>query len=113
MRRLFENLCPQEAVALLFNVVVDDAGELFLPDLQPVDAHVVLDVLERASVTVDGRSEMLEARNELALFGFRVEDEAFVKRSSDALHQLLSNAVLQQLLRVDLNTNTFMKTSVT
>jgi hypothetical protein len=36
------DLGSQKAVALLLNVVVDDAACLLLEHLQPVDAHIVL-----------------------------------------------------------------------
>ena len=36
------NACQKEAVALLLNIVVDDARDLLLPNLEPVDANVVL-----------------------------------------------------------------------
>ena len=90
----------------MLDVVVNNARQLLLPNLQTVDADVVLDVFERASVAVDRRSELFETRNQLALLGFCVEDEAFVKRASDALYQLLANAILKQLLRIDLFVST-------
>lgn len=60
------NLGPEEAVALLLHVVVDDAGNLLLPDLQAVDADVVLDILERAIEAVHGGSHFLQLGHQLA-----------------------------------------------
>ena len=51
-------LDSEEAVALLLDVIVDDPRQLFLPDLQAVDADVVLDILKRASVAVDRRLKL-------------------------------------------------------
>ncbi len=40
----FVHLLFQEGVALLLHVEADDAPELFLPDFEPVNVHVVADV---------------------------------------------------------------------
>lgn len=60
------NLGPEEAVALLLHVVVDDAGNLLLPDLQAIDADVVLDVLEGAIEAVHGGGHFLQLGHQLA-----------------------------------------------
>ena len=46
------NKQTNKPVALLLDVVVDDARQLLLPDLEPVDVHVVLDILKRAPEAV-------------------------------------------------------------
>lgn len=56
-------LCPKEAIALLFHVVVDDTGHLLLPDLQPVDVHIVLDILKRASEPLHLSTKTLQPRS--------------------------------------------------
>lgn len=54
------DLGPEETVALLFHVVVDDAGHFLLPDLKAVYAHIVLDVLERPVETIHGGGHLLQ-----------------------------------------------------
>lgn len=66
------NLGSEEAVALLLHVVVDDPGNLLLPDLQAVDADVVLDVLERAIEAVHGGSHFLQFGHQLARLEKRI-----------------------------------------
>ena len=39
-------LCPEKAVTLLLNVVIDDSRHLLLPDLESVDVDVVLNVFK-------------------------------------------------------------------
>ena len=86
----------------MLHVVIDDSRQLLLPDLEAVDVDVVLDVLERAPVAVDGRLELRQPQHQLALLRFRVEYEAVVKRRRHALHELLAYSVFEQLLGVDL-----------
>lgn len=68
------DLGPEEAVALLLHVIVDDAGNFFLPDLQAVDADVVLNVLEGAIEAVHGGGHFLQLGHELAGLGKRTHD---------------------------------------
>lgn len=54
------DLCPEETVALLLHIVVDDARHFLLPDFKAIDADIVLDVLERPVKSVHGGSHLLQ-----------------------------------------------------
>ncbi len=58
-------LGPEEAVAFLFHVVVDDAGHFLLPDFKAVDADIVLDVLKRPVEPVHGGRHVLQLGHQL------------------------------------------------
>ena len=98
-----EDLLLDERVALLLDVVVDDARELLLPDLEAVDVHIVLDVLERSSKAVDLLGQLVEASVELVVRGARVELQLSVQRFDNLEHELFAYAVLEQLLGVDVD----------
>ena len=49
----------------LFDVEVDDPRQLLLPDPQPVQVDVVLDVLEGASEAVHPATQLLQLRRQL------------------------------------------------
>ena len=67
IRNLLPNthLGPEEAIALLFHVVVDNPGELLLPDLQPVYVDIVLDVLERPPESIHDGSQAFQLGHQL------------------------------------------------
>ena len=66
VRCLESDLGPEEAVAFLLYVVVDDAGHFLLPDLKAVNADVVLDVLKRPVEAVHGSRHVLQLGHQLA-----------------------------------------------
>ena len=79
---------------------VNDARELLLPDLEAVEAGVVLDVLEGAAEAVYLAVESVEPLRQLpARLG--AELELGVQGGDDLLDELLADAVLEQLLRVE------------
>ena len=59
-------LLSQEGVCLLLHVEVDHSGELLLPNLQPRDSHVVLNVLERPPESLHGLAELVQFCRKLA-----------------------------------------------
>ncbi len=40
-------LIPEETIALLFDIVVNNSGHLLLPDFKPVYIDIILNVLKR------------------------------------------------------------------
>lgn len=83
------DLGPEETVALLFHVVVDDAGHFLLPDLKAVYAHIVLDVLERPVETIHGGGHLLQLGHQFT--GLRDTGSLFIPTfSSTAIcHNLI------------------------
>lgn len=77
------DLGPEETVALLFHVVVDDAGHFLLPDLKAVYAHIVLDVLKRPVETIHGGGHVLQLGHQFT--GLRHTQSLFIS----TLYQLL------------------------
>ena len=65
-RRFNPYFCSEEAVALLFYVVVDDTGHLLLPDFETIDVHVVLDIFERPPESIHFSTDFHQSRNQLA-----------------------------------------------
>lgn len=55
-----QDLGSEETVTLLLYIVVDDTRHFLLPDLQAVDAHVILNVLKRAVKPIHGGSHFLQ-----------------------------------------------------
>lgn len=54
------DLGPEETVAFLFHIVVDDAGHFLLPDLKTINADVVLDVLKRPVKPIHSGGHLLQ-----------------------------------------------------
>lgn len=63
--RSYKDLRPEETVTLLLYVVVDDARHFLLPDLQSVDAHVILNVFKWAIKPIHGGSHFLQLWHQL------------------------------------------------
>lgn len=53
------DLGPEEVVALLFHIVVDNAGHFLLPDFKSVNTDVVLDVLKGPVEPIHGGGHVL------------------------------------------------------
>lgn len=59
------DLGPEEAVTLLFYIIVNDTRHFFLPDFKAIYADVVLDVLKRPVESIHGGSHFLQLGHEL------------------------------------------------
>ena len=92
----------QQRVALELHVEVDDADELFLPQLEPLDVDVVLDVLERPSEPVQRLREQLQLPSHYVDPSASVPDEV-VERGRETQHKLLSDAVIKKPFRLNLD----------
>lgn len=53
------DLGPEEAVALLFYVVVNDTRHFLLPDLKAINADIVLDIFKGPVESIHGGSHFL------------------------------------------------------
>lgn len=61
----FSDLGPEEAVALLFYVVVYDTRHFLLPDFKAINADIVLDVFKWPVESIHGGSHFLQLGHEL------------------------------------------------
>lgn len=53
------DLGSEKTVALLFHIIVDDAGHFLLPDFKAINADVVLDVFKRPVEAIHGGAHLL------------------------------------------------------
>ena len=86
-------LCSEETIALLLHIVIDNSGEFFLPNFQPIYIHIVLNILERSPVSVNRRLQLSQFGHQFTGFGFRVENEAVVQGSGYARNEFFSDSV--------------------
>lgn len=60
------DLSPEETVAFLLHIVVDDARNFLLPDFKAINADVVLDVLKGPVEAIHGGRHVLQLRHQFA-----------------------------------------------